>query len=70
MKKTLLLQTALVAAATLIVSEAAFAQVKAEPVAVSVGGYLTQAIKVQDREKNRTQTDSNSTAIRANASHP
>ncbi|WP_374465806.1 porin [Ferrovibrio sp.] len=63
MKKTLLLQTALVAAATLIVSEAAFAQVKAEPVAVSVGGYLTQAIKVQDREKNRTQTDSNSTAI-------
>lgn len=49
MKKTLLLQTALVAAAGLFVADIASAQVKAEPIAVTVGGYYTQFYKVQDQ---------------------
>lgn len=63
MKKTFLLQTALVAVSGLVLADAAVAQVKAVPIGVSVGGYLTQAVKLQDREKNRTQLDTNSTAI-------
>lgn len=49
MKKTLLLQTALVAAAGLFVADIASAQVKAEPIGVTVGGYFTQFYKAQDR---------------------
>jgi hypothetical protein len=55
MKKTLLLQTALVAAAGLFVADIASAQVKAEPLAVTVGGYYTQFYKAQDR--GNTQID-------------
>ncbi len=51
MKKTLLLQTALVAAAGLFVADIASAQTKAEPIGVSVGGYMMRAFKVQDRDK-------------------
>ncbi len=51
MKKTLLLQTALVAAAGLFVADVASAQVKAEPLAATVGGYFNQFYKVQDRDK-------------------
>jgi len=51
MKKTLLLQTALVAAAGVMLADASFAQVKAEPLGVTVGGYMTRTFKVQDRDK-------------------
>jgi len=49
MKKTLLLQTALVATAGLFMADVASAQVKAEPISVTVGGYMNQAFKVQDK---------------------
>ncbi len=55
MKKTLLLQTALVAAAgVMLVADASFAQVKAEPLGVTVGGYMTRTFKVVDRDDNGT----------------
>ncbi|MEL3889573.1 porin [Ferrovibrio sp. MS7] len=59
MKKTLLLQTALVAAAGVMLADASFAQVKAEPLGVTVGGYMTRTFKVQDRDKvtGSAQTD-------------
>jgi len=59
MKKTLLLQTALVAAAGLFVADIASAQVKAEPISVTVGGYMNRSFKVQDRDKaaGSAQTD-------------
>ncbi len=59
MKKTLLLQTALVAAAGVMLADASFAQVKAEPLGVTVGGYMTRTFKVQDRDKvtGSNQTD-------------
>lgn len=63
MKKTLLLQTALVAAAGLFAADIASAQVKAQPIAVTVGGYMTQVMKVQDRDNNRTLTDTNSVSF-------
>ncbi|MFN4310129.1 MAG: porin [Ferrovibrio sp.] len=48
MNKTLLLQTALVAATTIAFAGIASAQTKAEPIAVSVGGYMNRGIKVID----------------------
>lgn len=51
MKKTLLLQTALVAAAGVMLADASFAQTKEVPIGVTVGGYMTQFYKVQDRDK-------------------
>lgn len=59
MKSSYLLQTALVAAAGLMLAEPAFAQVKAEPLGVSVGGYMTRSFKLQDRDKETgtAQTD-------------
>ncbi|MBP7670039.1 MAG: porin [Ferrovibrio sp.] len=58
-KKALLLQTALVAAAGVVLADSAFAQVKAEPLGVSVGGYMTRTFKLQDRDKQTgsAQTD-------------
>lgn len=57
MKKTLLLQTALVAAAGLFVADVANAQVKAEPLGVTVGGYYSQMFGYQDRDPNGGQKD-------------
>jgi len=57
MKKTLLLQTALVAAAGLFVADVANAQVKAEPLGVTVGGYYSQMFQYQDRDPNAGQKD-------------
>ncbi|MFN4164893.1 MAG: porin [Ferrovibrio sp.] len=51
MKKTLLLQTALVAAAGLMLADVANAQTKEVPLAATVGGYFTQFIKGQDAGK-------------------
>lgn len=71
MKKTLLLQTALVAAAGVMLADASFAQVKAEPLGVTVGGYMTRTFKVVDRDDNGTvatsgpQTDRSATAFGA-----
>jgi len=61
MKKILLLQTALVAAAGLFAAGAASAQTKEVPVGVTVGGYYTFMYKVQDRDK-AAQTDQSSQA--------
>lgn len=54
MKKTLLLQTALVAAAGLFVADIANAQTKEVPLGVTVGGYYTQFFQVQDRDQRTT----------------
>lgn len=54
MKKTLLLQTALVAAAGLFVADIANAQTKEVPIGVTVGGYYTQFFQVQDRDQRTT----------------
>ncbi|WP_341703696.1 porin [Ferrovibrio sp.] len=62
MKKTLLLQTALVAAAGLFVAGAANAQTKEVPVGVTVGGYYQSFYKVQDRDKT-AQVDQSSQAL-------
>jgi len=51
MKKTLLLQSALVAAAGFMLADASFAQVKASAPAITVGGYFTQFFKVQDKDE-------------------
>jgi len=59
MKKTLLLQTALVAAAGLFVADVASAQVKAEPISVTVGGYMNQAFKIQDKGTNANTAQQN-----------
>lgn len=57
MKKTLLLQTALVAAAGLFVADIANAQTKAVPIGVTVGGYFNQMIQFQDRSPSGGQSD-------------
>ncbi|WP_300300130.1 porin [Ferrovibrio sp.] len=62
MKKTLLLQTALVAAVGLFVADIASAQTKATPIGVTVGGYYQSFYKVQDRDK-AAQTDQSSQAL-------
>ena len=63
MKKTLLLQTALVAAAGLFVADIASAQTKAQPLSVSVGGYFTEVFKYQDRDNVAGQPNRHSTAL-------
>ena len=65
MKKTLLLQTALVAAAGLMLADVANAQTKAQPLAVTVGGYFTQFFAMQDRDNN--QVDQHSTKFASDA---
>lgn len=54
MKKTLLLQTALVATAGLFLADIASAQTKEAPIAVTVGGYMAQVFKAADFENSRT----------------
>lgn len=60
MKKTLLLQTALVAAAGLFIADIADAQTKATPIGVTVGGYMARVFKMQDADENRTNGNSTS----------
>lgn len=67
MKKTLLLQTALVAAAGLFMADVANAQVKAEPLAVTVGGFFTQFIKFQDKDLSPGQPNEHATAFASDA---
>lgn len=67
MKKTLLLQTALVAAAGLFVADIANAQTKAQPLSVSVGGYFTEVFKYQDRDNVAGQGNLHSTALSQDA---
>lgn len=55
MKKTLLLQTALVAAAGLFVADIANAQ--ETPIGVTVGGYMVRGFTVQDRGTGASQVD-------------
>lgn len=57
MKKTLLLQTALVAAAGLFVADIANAQTKEVPLGLTVGGYYNQLLQWQDRSPNGGQSD-------------
>ncbi|MEK9967598.1 MAG: porin [Ferrovibrio sp.] len=57
MKKTLLLQTALVAAAGLFVADIANAQTKEVPLGLTVGGYYNQLLQWQDRTPNGGQQD-------------
>lgn len=59
--------TALVGLSIFAITDAAFAQVKAEAPKITVGGYLTEVFKVQDRPNNPTQVDRNSTALSADA---
>ncbi|MFN4164894.1 MAG: porin [Ferrovibrio sp.] len=62
MKRTLLLQTALVAAAGLMLADVANAQTKEVPLAATVGGYFTQFIKAQDAgNAQKSAGDSNRT---------
>lgn len=56
MKKTLLLQTALVAAAGLFVADIANAQTKEVPLGLSVGGFYNQLLQWQDRSPNTGAT--------------
>lgn len=67
MKKTLLLQTALVATVGVATADIAAAQVKAEPLAVSVGGYFSEIIKFHDGEDGTTVGNRHSTAISQDA---
>lgn len=57
MKKTLLLQTALVAAAGLFVADIANAQTKEVPLGLTVGGYYNQLLQWQDRSPHGGQSD-------------
>ncbi|MBX3455639.1 porin [Ferrovibrio sp.] len=66
MKKTLLLQSALVAAAGFMLADASHAQVKASAPAITVGGYFTQFYKVQDRDK-QAQVDQVSQSFASDA---
>lgn len=56
MKKTLLLQTALVAAAGLFVADIANAQTKEVPLSLTVGGFYNQLLQWQDRSPNTGST--------------
>lgn len=67
MKKTLLLQTALVAAAGLFVADIANAQTKAEPLAATVGGYFTQFLKAQDAGRAQNGVNDRGTAVESDA---
>lgn len=67
MNKALLLQTALVASVTLSVADIAAAQSKAQPLAVTVGGYFTEVIKLRDDDNSPTTTGLRSTAVSPDA---
>lgn len=54
MKKTLLLQTALVATAGLFLADIASAQTKEVPIALTLGGYYTTVFKAADLDNSRT----------------
>lgn len=54
MKKTLLLQTALVATAGLFLADVASAQTKESPITLTLGGYYTTVFKAADLENSRT----------------
>ncbi|MFN4276826.1 MAG: hypothetical protein ACK4FJ_11040 [Ferrovibrio sp.] len=54
MKNALLLQTALIASAWLVLPNVAAAQNKETPIAVTVGGYFTEVIKAADFDNSRT----------------
>lgn len=54
MKKTLLLQTALVATAGLFLADIASAQTKEVPIALTVGGYFSEVFKAADLDNSRT----------------
>jgi outer membrane protein OmpU len=54
MKKTLLLQTALVATAGLFLADIAAAQTKEVPIALTVGGYFSEVFKAADLDNSRT----------------
>lgn len=54
MKKTLLLQTALVATAGLFLADIASAQTKEVPISLTLGGYYTTVFKAADLENDRT----------------
>lgn len=56
MKKTLLLQTALVAAAGLFVADIDNAQTKEVPLSLTVGGFYNQLLQWQDRSPNTGST--------------
>ncbi|WP_341703694.1 porin [Ferrovibrio sp.] len=63
MKYSLFLQTALVAATGLAIAGTANAQTKEVPIGVTVGGYLSQVYKLQDRDDSATQRDRGSQAL-------
>ncbi|WP_300300132.1 porin [Ferrovibrio sp.] len=63
MKNAFLLQTALVAAAGLLVAGVANAQTRDVPIGVAVGGYMTHVFKMQDRDDRPTQRDAGSIAF-------
>lgn len=67
MQQHLRLYSALVGLSALAIADASFAQVKAEAPKITVGGYLAEVFKVQDRPNNPTQVDRNSTALSADA---
>lgn len=67
MRKTLLLQTALVAIATLSVADIAAAQTKAQPLGVSVGGYLAEVFKLRDDDNDATTAGQRSVALSQDA---
>lgn len=66
MKKTLLLQTALVAAVGVFAADVASAQTKAQPLGVSIGGYLTEVFKLRDAD-DATTADQRSMALSQDA---
>lgn len=67
MKKTLLLQTALVAAAGILVADIANAQTKAQPLAISVGGYFAEVAKFQDRDGASGEVNTHSVGLAQDA---
>lgn len=67
MKKTLLLQTALVAAAGLFVADIANAQTKEVPLGLTVGGYYNQLLQWQDRSPNTGATKQSDFGVKQDA---
>jgi hypothetical protein len=67
MKKTLLLQTALVATAGLFLADVASAQTKEVPIAVTVGGYYAEVFKAADLDNSRTLGSRQDKAFNADA---
>ena len=67
MKKTLLLQTALVATAGLFLADIAAAQTKESPIALTLGGYFTTVFKAADFDNSRTLGSRQSQAFSTDA---